>query len=33
VWCRERPGRKPFVCVDQRMATAAEAAGVALHDL
>ena len=31
VWCRERPGRKPFVCVDQRVATAAEAAGVALQ--
>ena len=33
VWCRERPGGKPFVCFDLRLATAAEAAGFAAHGL
>ena len=33
VWCRGRPGRKPFVCFDQRLAAAAEAAGFAVHGL
>ena len=31
VWCRERPARRPFVCFDARLATAAEAAGFTVH--
>ena len=31
VWCRERPGRRPFVCVDERLATAADAAGFTVY--
>jgi predicted nucleic acid-binding protein len=27
VWCRERPNRRPFVCFDERLSGAAEAAG------
>jgi predicted nucleic acid-binding protein len=27
VWCRERPSRRPFICFDERLATAAAALG------
>lgn len=30
VWCRERPANRPFLCADQRLATAATAAGFAV---
>lgn len=31
VWCGERPGRRPFVCFDDRLALAAEAAGFTVY--
>ena len=30
-WCQERPRRRPFVCLDQRLAQAASAAGFTPH--
>ncbi len=31
VWCRERPRRRPFVCLDQRLAKAASDMGFTIH--
>jgi predicted nucleic acid-binding protein len=31
VWCRERPRRRPFVCLDQRLAKAASDMGFTVH--
>jgi hypothetical protein len=31
VWCNERPRGRPFVCLDQRLAKAASAAGFLVH--
>lgn len=31
VWCRERPRRRPFVCLDKRLAKAASDMGFAVH--
>jgi len=30
-WCKERPHRRPFVCLDKRLATAASEVGFTLH--
>lgn len=31
VWCRERPSRRPFICVDKRLSAAARAIGFAVR--
>ena len=31
VWCRERPRRRPFVCLDKRLAKAASDIGFTVH--
>ena len=31
VWCRERPRRRPFVCLDKRLAKAASDMGFTVH--
>lgn len=31
VWCRERPRRRPFVCLDKRLAEAASDIGFTVH--
>jgi predicted nucleic acid-binding protein len=31
VWCRERPRRRPLVCFDERLRTAASALGFSVH--
>ena len=31
VWCRERPRRRPFVCLDKRLAKAASDTGFTVH--
>jgi len=31
VWCRERPRRRPFVCLDKRLAKAASDMGFPVH--
>ncbi len=31
VWCRERPRRRPFVCLDRRLAKAASDIGFTVH--
>jgi predicted nucleic acid-binding protein len=31
VWCRERPKRRPFVCFDDRLSTAAAAVGFTIR--
>ena len=31
VWCRERPRRRPFVCLDRRLAKAASDIGFTMH--
>ncbi len=31
VWCRERPRRRPFVCLDQRLTKAASDMGFTVH--
>jgi hypothetical protein len=31
VWCRERPRRRAFVCLDKRLATAASEVGFSVH--
>jgi predicted nucleic acid-binding protein len=31
VWCRERPRRRPFVCLDKRLARAASDMGFTVH--
>jgi predicted nucleic acid-binding protein len=31
VWCRERPNRRPFICFDERLSSAAAAAGFAVR--
>jgi predicted nucleic acid-binding protein len=31
VWCRERPNRRPFICVDERLCRAATEAGFAVR--
>jgi hypothetical protein len=31
VWCRERPRRRPFVCLDKRLAKVASDAGFTVH--
>jgi uncharacterized protein len=31
VWCRERPNRRSFICFDERLASAAAAAGFAVR--
>lgn len=30
-WCQERPRRRPFICLDERLAKAAEEAGFTIH--
>jgi hypothetical protein len=32
VWCRERPNRRPFICFDERLSSAAAAAGFAVRE-
>jgi predicted nucleic acid-binding protein len=31
VWCRERPSRRPFICFDERLSTAAAALGFTIR--
>lgn len=31
VWCRERPSRRPFICFDERLSTAAAAVGFSVR--
>lgn len=31
VWCRERPHRRPFICLDERLSNAAAAVGFAVQ--
>jgi len=31
VWCRERPSRRPFICFDERLSTAAAAVGFSVQ--
>lgn len=33
VWCQQRPARRAFVCADQRLSKAAEAAGFTVFEL
>lgn len=33
VWCQQRPARRTFVCADQRLSKAAEAAGFTVFEL
>jgi predicted nucleic acid-binding protein len=31
VWCRERPNRRPFICLDERLSSAAVAVGFTIR--
>lgn len=33
IWCQQRPARRTFVCADQRLSAAAEAAGFIVFEL
>lgn len=33
MWCQQRPGRRNFICTDQRLSRAATAAGFSVLDL
>ena len=33
IWCQQRPARRAFVCADQRLSKAAEAAGFTVFEL
>lgn len=33
IWCQQRPARRTFVCADQRLSKAAEAAGFTVFEL